>query len=79
MQKTINVNYAGIDFEVLVDFKPGRPAPAIDPSNYDNTLCDPGDPGEIEVISVSVDGREIPCDREEFLEATQEQIMEELE
>ena len=78
MQKTINVNYAGIDFEVLVNFKPDRPAPDIDPGNYDNTLCDPGDPGELEVLSVSVDGREITCDREEFLECLEDYIVEEL-
>ncbi len=78
MQKTINLNYAGIDFEVLVNFIPGSPAPAIDPSNYDNTLCDPGAPGELEILSVKVYGREIPCDREEFLECLEDYLLEEL-
>ncbi len=78
MQKTINFYYAGIDFEVLVNFRPGRSVPDIDPDNYDNTLCDPGDPGELEVLDVKIDGCSIDCDECEFLEVMEEYIVEEL-
>lgn len=79
MQKTINLNYAGIDFEVLVDFTPARPAPAIDPDNYDNTLCDTGNSLEVDVLDVKVDGRSIPCDKDEFWEALEDYIVEALD
>lgn len=79
MQKTINVNYAGIDFEVELSFTPDSQPPAIDPYNYDSTLCDPGNPLEVEILDVKVDGCSIPCDKDEFWETLEDYIMEALD
>lgn len=79
IRKTIDVNHAGIDFEVIVKFTPYRPAPSIDPNNYDSTICDPGDPLEIEIEAVMVDGKQISCDFDEFFEACQDEIVEALD
>lgn len=79
MQTKIYLNVAGIEFEIDLKYVEPRKAPPIDLDNYDNTLCDCGDDGELEVLNVKVGGKSIPCDKEEFLDFFREYIMEELE
>lgn len=79
MKKTINLNYAGIEFEVELIYTPARKAPAIDPDNYDNTLCDPGNALEVDILDVKVDGRSIPCDKDEFWKTLEDYIVEALD
>lgn len=79
MQKTINLTSAGIEFEVVLEFTPARKAPAVTQHNYDSNLCDPGNPLEVEIMDVKVDGRSIPCDKDAFWEAMQDYIVEALD
>lgn len=78
-ETTIYFNAGGIDFEVLANYRAPRPAPKIDPNNYDNTKCDPGDPGEFEIKKVIAGGKEIECDFEEFKKFFTDEIAEALD
>lgn len=71
--------YGGIEFDVSGFYTPARPAPAVSMGNYDNTLCDPGDDAELEVMEVYVDGNLINCDLDEFKDTFYDQIIEGLE
>ena len=88
MAMTISVLYELDDgderkIEVEVRYEPGRPPPRIDPRLYDATLCDPGDPEELEILkatdaSTEEDLTDKVADDERFADAVLDAIRREL-
>lgn len=79
MEKTVNLRLAGINLEVILNYKPSKPAPKLSSQNYDNILADSGEPAKIYVKYIIINGNSIPFDKEDFMDEMKERILEKLQ